>query len=90
MVNGIVRSPASFFDTTPSAVLISKFSNDLGILDNSLPFTLAYLFEGPITVLAAMVNICQIYPYFIPAAVSMLAISVIFFSYSQPAITQTK
>jgi hypothetical protein len=36
MVNGIVRSPGSFFDITPSGLLINKFSNDLGILDNSL------------------------------------------------------
>jgi len=36
MMFGIVRSPGSFFDNTPSGVLINKFSNDLGILDNTL------------------------------------------------------
>jgi hypothetical protein len=40
MVNGIVRSPASFFDVTPSGMLINKFSNDLSILDNALALTL--------------------------------------------------
>jgi ATP-binding cassette subfamily C (CFTR/MRP) protein 4 len=40
MVNGIVRSPGAFFDVTPSGVLINKFSNDLGILDNALPMAL--------------------------------------------------
>ena len=36
MILGIVRSPGHFFDQTPSGVLINKFSNDLGVLDNSL------------------------------------------------------
>lgn len=40
MVNGIVRSPGSFFDVTPSGTLINKFSNDLSILDNALPLAL--------------------------------------------------
>jgi len=39
MIFGIVRSPGFFFDQTPSGVLINKFSNDLGILDNSLSQT---------------------------------------------------
>ena len=36
MINGIVCSPCEFFDVTPSGVILNKFSNDLGILDNSL------------------------------------------------------
>jgi ABC-type multidrug transport system fused ATPase/permease subunit len=31
-----MRSPASFFDSTPSGILINKFSNDLGVIDSSL------------------------------------------------------
>jgi ATP-binding cassette subfamily C (CFTR/MRP) protein 4 len=33
MLNSILRSPASYFDSTSSGVLINKFSNDLGVLD---------------------------------------------------------
>jgi ABC-type multidrug transport system fused ATPase/permease subunit len=40
MINGLVRSPSNFFDITPSGRLINKFSNDLGILDTGLSFTL--------------------------------------------------
>ncbi len=36
MVNGIIRSPAAFFDSVPSGILVNKFSNDLNILDNSM------------------------------------------------------
>jgi hypothetical protein len=87
MLNSVLRSPASFFDSTPSGVLINKFSNDLGLLDKKLPVTLFYNFEGPCSVIIALVNICQIYPYFIPAAVVIMVISVFFFFYARPAIT---
>jgi len=40
MINGIVRSPCDFFDSTPSGTLINKFSNDLSILDNTLAFAM--------------------------------------------------
>ncbi len=36
MIRAIMRSPASFFDSTPSGILINKFSNDLGVIDSSL------------------------------------------------------
>jgi hypothetical protein len=53
-------------------------------------FTLIYTIEGPITVVVAMVNICQIYPLFTPAAVIILILSALFFLYARPAITQCK
>ena len=40
MVMGVVRSPLSYFDVTPSGQITNKFSNDLGILDNEVAFTL--------------------------------------------------
>jgi len=40
MIHGLVRCPSSYFDITPSGRLINKFSNDLGILDNTLAFVI--------------------------------------------------
>lgn len=36
MINGITRSPCSYFDIKSSGQLHNKFSNDLGIMDNVL------------------------------------------------------
>ena len=36
MLMGVLRSPFSYFDVTPSGQLASNFSNDLGILDNNI------------------------------------------------------
>lgn len=33
MVNAILRSPTSYFDSIPSSILVNKFSSDLGIID---------------------------------------------------------
>ena len=40
MIRSIVRSPSSFFDLTPSGVLMNKLSNDLGTIDNNLYYAL--------------------------------------------------
>jgi len=90
MINGIVRSPASFFDTTPSGMIINKFSNDLGILDNSLSSSMTDMFEGPALSLVALVNICQIDIFFIPPTVVIIICIFLFFSYARPAIIQCK
>ena len=90
MVNGIVRSPGTFFDVTPSGTLINKFSNDLGILDNSLGFAIMDMLEGLIYAVIAMVNICQFYLYFIPVAVVILIFAFLFYLYARAVVVQCK
>lgn len=90
MINGIVRCPSSFFDSTPSGVLINKFSNDLGILDTSLSHTLIDTFEGPASILVALINVCQIEVYFVAPLVIIAIIAISFFNYAKPVIMQCK
>ena len=40
MIYNLVRSPSSYFDTTTTGSLSSKFSNDLSVMDNILSFAL--------------------------------------------------
>jgi ABC-type multidrug transport system fused ATPase/permease subunit len=60
MIHGLVRCPSSYFDTTPSGRLINKFSNDLGILDNTLAFVIIDTVQGPIISIIMLINIFQI------------------------------
>jgi ABC-type multidrug transport system fused ATPase/permease subunit len=60
MIEGLVRSPTSFFDTTPSGRLINTFSNDLGLLDMTLAFSFTDMIEGPIVSISMLVNIFTI------------------------------
>ena len=45
MVMGMVRSPLSYFDVTPSGQITNKFSNDLGVMDGQLAQTFTYVIE---------------------------------------------
>ena len=36
MVDGLIKSPCKYFDVTPSADLNTRFSNDLGSMDDLL------------------------------------------------------
>jgi len=90
MIEAIVRSPGSFFDSTPSGMLTNKFSNDLGIIDNGLISAMVDSFEGPVAIISAIINICQIDVYIlIPSALVML-FAVAFFVYSRAAVIGTK
>ena len=44
MMEAVLHSPSGFFDTTPSGILINKFSNDLGLIDYSLFYSLNHTF----------------------------------------------
>ena len=90
MVHTIVRCPGSFFDKTPSGLLINKFSNDLGIIDNIMIFGLIDMLEGPSIIIIAVVNIVQINIYFLIAALIILAVAIYFFNYAKEVIQKCK
>ena len=69
MIHGLVRCPSSYFDVTPTGRLVNKFSNDLGILDNTLVFVLVDMVEGPIVSIIMFINIFQTNLYFIPPGI---------------------
>ena len=37
MLEGVMRAPLTFFDTTPTGRIISRFAKDVDVLDTSLP-----------------------------------------------------
>lgn len=37
LLTGILRTPSHFFDTTPVGRILSRFSKDVDVLDNTLP-----------------------------------------------------
>ena len=90
MVDAVLHCPAGYFDTTPSGILINKFSNDLGIIDYTLFFPLNFTVVGPIAVLIAVGNIIQINHYFAIPSALILIISVVFHKYSRTVILKCK
>ena len=90
MIHGLVRSPCSYFDTTPSGRLNNKFSNDLGILDNNLVFVLTDSLEGPIICIALILNVFQINLLFLPLGFLNIIFIVCYYRYCKKMIIAAK
>jgi ABC-type multidrug transport system fused ATPase/permease subunit len=86
MIHGLVRCPSGYFDTTPTGRLINKFSNDLGILDNTLAFVMMDTVEGPMVGIIMIVNIFQINLFFIPPGVINIAFIIFYFIFCKKTI----
>lgn len=86
MIEGLVRSPTKFFDVNPSGRLINTFSNDLGLLDMTLPFSFTDMIEGPIVSIAMLINVFTIQIYFIPPGIANIIFLIVFFAYSKKPI----
>ena len=78
MLHSLVRSPCAFFDVVPTGELASKFSNDLGILDEILGFVAFDVVEQTIFILIMFGNVFQIDLYFIiPGSIHILFVLVV-------------
>jgi len=90
MIKSLLRIPSSFYDETPSGILINKFTTDLGVLDNSLVVAFIDAVVGPILIVVAIINMVYENPYFVIPAGLLSAIIVAFFIYSRTAFVACK
>lgn len=81
MIHGIVRSPCSYFDITPTGRLTNKFSNDLGLMDGMMIFALTDAIEGPIVSIISICYIFSINLYFIGPGLINIIFVISFFIY---------
>ncbi|XP_060068351.1 multidrug resistance-associated protein 1-like [Ylistrum balloti] len=64
MLHGILRSPMSFFDTTPVGRIINRFSQDMDIIDRELPLTFQMFLDCLFVVIGSLVVISYSTPFF--------------------------
>lgn len=65
MAQGVLRSPLSFFETTPLGRIINRFGQDMSKIDSALPRIFAALFGSFIKTAFTMIIICTAMPMFI-------------------------
>jgi ABC-type multidrug transport system fused ATPase/permease subunit len=85
MIFKLIRAPLSYFDKTPSGNIISRFSNDLGILDNSLAFAYVSFFSGFSITAVMAINIFEVnIIYIIPCLIQIFFIVLLYILYKKP------
>lgn len=90
MIHGIVRSPCSYFDIISSGQLISKVSNDLGIMDYVIINVLIDSVEGPIINLIFIGNVIFINIYFLIPSVIIIVLLIFGFLYCKNSAVAVK
>lgn len=69
MLASIMRSPLSFFDTTPIGRIINRFSRDIETIDSILPETIQSWMITFLGVMATVFILCYSTPIFLAVAV---------------------
>ncbi|EAR89965.1 ABC transporter family protein (macronuclear) [Tetrahymena thermophila SB210] len=90
MLLSLVRAPALFFDRTSSGNLMNKFSNDMSLLDNLLPFCSCDSIEIFSTFLNLMIT-CIVFNYYtvIPSIIEGMFL-VFFMMYAKDIIVKVR
>lgn len=80
MLGSVVRSPMSFFDTTPAGRILNRFSKDQDTLDTSLPANFNQMLSFGFMVFGSLITIGAVLPTFF---VCLLPISWLYFKAAQ-------
>lgn len=83
MLKNILRSPMSFFDTTPLGRILNRFSKDIYIIDEVIPRSLRSFIFTFLTVVATLIVIVVTTPPFLVVIVPLL----IFYGVVQVSVT---
>ncbi|WVQ83340.1 hypothetical protein IAT38_005479 [Cryptococcus sp. DSM 104549] len=74
--HGVMRSPTSWHDRTPTGRIINRMSKDIDNLDNRLPDVWYNVISGVLGILGSIALVLYTYPY-----VALMFIPVLFFDY---------
>ena len=90
MVMGVVRSPLTYFDITPSGQITNKFSNDLGILDNDVAANFFLVFERGILWIIMLGSLLALDLMYAGPAIACFLFFIFFFNYAKKSIISAK
>ena len=90
MLKNVVKSPVSFFDKNPLGRILNRFSNDIGIIDVSLPASMIDAIDENAIILALVIAVMAIEPWTILPTFGAVVVIALLIKYCFPAIKQTR
>jgi ATP-binding cassette subfamily C (CFTR/MRP) protein 4 len=72
----MIRAPMSWIDSNPAGRILNRFSRDMGVLDDSLPFTLYEFLQSAAGLVGTLILICSINPYLLLVSVALTLVFV--------------
>ena len=76
MLNRVMRSPMTFFDTTPVGRIVNRFAKDIDVCDNTLPINLRQWLSTFTNFLGTVILIMTVIPFF---AIVIIPTAILFF-----------
>ncbi|XP_076846892.1 ATP-binding cassette sub-family C member 5 isoform X2 [Brachyhypopomus gauderio] len=86
----ILRSPMKFFDTTPTARILNRFSKDMDEVDTRLPFQAEMFIQNVILVLFCLAVISSVFPWFLVAVGPLVLLFILLHAVSRVFIRELK
>ncbi|XP_044059122.1 multidrug resistance-associated protein 5 isoform X3 [Siniperca chuatsi] len=86
----ILRCPMKFFDTTPTARILNRFSKDMDEVDTRLPFQTEMLIQNVILVFFCLSVISCVFPWFLVAVGPLVLLFAALHSVSRVFIRELK
>ena len=71
MMSSILRSPMSFFDTTPLGRILNRFSKDIYTIDETIPWNIRMFINTVFTVVSTIIVIVIATPIFLVVIVPL-------------------
>uniref|UniRef100_A0A8B9HMQ8 ATP-binding cassette sub-family C member 5 n=1 Tax=Astyanax mexicanus TaxID=7994 RepID=A0A8B9HMQ8_ASTMX len=90
LMQKILASPMSFFDTTPTGRMVNRFSKDQDEIDAVLPFNMENFLQFCLMVTYTVLTICVVFPYLLIAVACLGAIFSIILYVFQRSIREMK
>ena len=74
LLKNVLRSPMSFFDTTPMGRVLNRFSKDIYVVDETIPRSLRSFISTFLSVISTIIVIVVATPYFLAVIVPLLIV----------------
>ncbi|XP_063967311.1 ATP-binding cassette sub-family C member 5-like [Lytechinus pictus] len=90
LFRSVIRSPVSFFDTTPTGRILNRFSKDIDELDVMLPINMEMSLNYLLTIVASLITISIVFPYFICAVIPVALVFALIMVFYRKGVNDLK